>query len=155
MKPSAAVVGYFERLSRIPGGQRLFSAIIGRAIPYTGTINATVRELTHGHTAIEMQDRRSIRNHLRSIHALALANLGELTASLAMTSTQPESARWIVTGINVDYRKKARGTVVATADAPAIDWATPGEHVIDATIRDAAGDVVTTVAVRLKVGAAT
>lgn len=152
MKPSAIVVDHFKRISRIPGGKRVFSKIIGRAIPYTGSVNAVVQELEPGRAVIAMADRRGIRNHLKSVHAIALANLGEFTASLAMTTRQPPEARWIVTGINVTYVKKARGTITATADAPKIDWNTPGEHRVLATLRDPAGDVVTRVDVTLKVG---
>lgn len=152
MKPSAAVVDHFKRLAALPGGKRLFSAIIGRAIPYTGTIKAVVQRLEPGHTEIELRDRKSVRNHLDSVHAIALANLGELSASLAMTSRQPPDARWIVTGITIEYLKKARGTLTATADAPEIDWSVAGEHEVCSIIRDARGDTVTRVVVKLKIG---
>ena len=60
-------------LSGVPGGKTLFSRMVGRAAPYTGSIGATVVALRPGFAQVELQDRKPIRNHLASIHAVALA----------------------------------------------------------------------------------
>lgn len=150
MKPSRAIVDRINALLAFPGGRRLVGAFIGRAIPYTGTIKPIILSVGDGRAEVAMDDRRLVRNHLRSIHALALANLGELTANLAMTSLQPEGTRWIVTHLSIDYVKKARGRVTATAHAPEVDWTVDGEHGIEAVIRDSVGDVVTRVRATIK-----
>ena len=50
-------------LSGVPGGKLVFSRLVGRLAPYTGTIHATVTVLRAGYAEVEMQDKRAIRNH--------------------------------------------------------------------------------------------
>lgn len=125
-----------------PGGKWLFSKMLGRTVPYTGSIRPLVQELRPGYARVVMHDRRAVRNHLASIHAIALANLGEVCSGLAMMYSLPGEARGIVTGIAAQYLKKARGTLTAECYTGEPDWRTPAEHQVSADIRDAAGDVV-------------
>ena len=91
---------------------------------------------------VEMRDRRRVRNHLRSIHAIALVNLAELSTGLALNVGLPDDARGILKGIRIDYLKKARGKITAecTCAPPATSDETEIEVVGELT--DTGGDVV-------------
>ena len=109
------ILKMWERFRKFPGGRFLFSKFIGKYIPYTGSIGAEVLELEPGHVKLELKDRRAIRNHLDSVHAVALMNLSELTTGLVVTASLPPKYRAILRHFSIEYLKKARGTLSSQA----------------------------------------
>ena len=126
--------------------------MLGFTVPYTGSVRPKVEELRPGFARVSMRDRRAVRNHLRSVHAIALMNLAEVTSGLAMIVGLPEGSRSIVIGLAIEYLKKARGPLSAECTAPSIDASIEREHAIESVVRDAAGDVVARATARWLVG---
>jgi len=133
----------WDRLSGVPGGRAIFSKALGLAAPYTGTIRPQVCELREGYCRVEMEDRRTVRNHLDSIHAMALTNLAEVASGLAVTYSLPNEMRGILTGFEISYEKKARGLLSAEADVVLPTDDEEKEVEVPVTTRDQDGDVVT------------
>lgn len=149
---SDRLMGYWHALHSKPGGKFLFSVAVGRIVPYSGSIGARVEELRPGYAQLTLKDRRKVRNHLRSVHAIAIANLGELTTGLAAISGMPPRSRSILRSLEVSYEKKARGMLTSTCSC---DFAAPTEnteYMIQAEIRDEAGDVVSVVSALWVIG---
>ena len=132
----------WDLLSGVPGGRMLFSRLVGRMAPYTGSIHATVTVLRAGYAEVEMHDRRGVRNHLDSIHAIALANLAELAGNLALAYSLPDDARFIVSGLEIEYMKKARGRITAIGEPPIPRTAARAQYDVPVTLRDTSGDEV-------------
>jgi acyl-coenzyme A thioesterase PaaI-like protein len=137
-----SLLAAWRRLAPLPGGAWLFSRYLGWKVPYTGSIGAMVRTLEPGHARITLRDRRAVRQHLGSVHAVALINLGEVTGGLAMVAALDPAVRGIVIRLSAEYFKKARGLLTAEARVtlPAITAAI--EHPLSAEISDSAGDLV-------------
>jgi acyl-coenzyme A thioesterase PaaI-like protein len=141
-------------LSKLPGGRRVFSRLAGRMAPYTGSIHAVVTDLRLGHAEVEMPDRRAVRNHLDSIHAVALVNLAELAGNVALFYSLPDGMRFIVAGLSIEYVKKARGTITAVSDCPIPAAGVRAEYKVPVSLRDASGTEVARATLRSLVGPA-
>lgn len=152
--PGKEIRDAWLRLRRLPAGDRLFSWALGRMVPYTGSIGAVVRELSPGRARVELSDRRKVRNHLDSIHAVALMNLAEMSTGLALNTGLPDDARAILVRLTIEYVKKARGTLTSEC---AIELPATNERrevPVAAVIRDEAGEVVAKAEARWLVGPA-
>ena len=149
-----SLLAWWRRLSPRPGGRWLFSLLLGRAARYTSSIAPRVIELAPGRVVVAMRDRAAVRNPLRSVHAVALANLAEGSSGLALLAGLPPEARAILTGLSVEYVKKARGRLVSECDFPPVTGAEPRELEIESAIRDGAGDLVARGRARWKIGPA-
>lgn len=147
-----AIRSTWDRLSRWPGGRTLFSGLVGWMAPYTGSITAKVTRLSSGESEVVMRDRPWLRNHLRSVHAVALANLAELTGNVALAYSMPDDARFIVAGMELDYVKKARGTITGRCTCPVPTSSERREYRVPVTLHDATGDVVVRATLRTLVG---
>jgi acyl-coenzyme A thioesterase PaaI-like protein len=142
----------WDRLSPLPGGKLAFSKLVGMMAPYTGSMHARVVDLRRDHAKVELPDRRRVRNHLTSVHAIALANLAEMTGNLALAYSLPDDARFIVAGIELDYIKKARGTITAECSLEMPNDSERREVLVPVEMRDRKGELVTRATLRTLVG---
>lgn len=124
-------------------GRWIFSRILRHNVPYSGSIYPLVEKLSRGYVEVSMKDRHKLRNHLHCIHAIALANLGELASGLAMISALPSSIRAIVSHLEIEYLKVARGKLMAIGIAKPPDKITKSVNVlVHAKIKNQQGEVV-------------
>ena len=127
-----------------PAGGWLFSRAVCFKAPYFGSIAPRVLRLEPGLCEARLHDRRAVRNHIGSVHAIAMCNLAELCAGLMTDASLPRGMRWIPKGMSVRYLKKAHGTLLGSAK-PEIDIrvADSGyELPVLVEVRDSAGELV-------------
>ena len=133
----------WDRLSALPGGTLAFSKLVGLAAPYTSTIRAHVVRVEPGRAEVTMNDRRDVRNHIDCIHAVALANLVELTGNTALAYSLPGDGRCIVSKMTLEYLKKARGTIRAIGTCEVPSSSERRELVVNVDVVDASGALTT------------
>ncbi|MFT6397473.1 MAG: acyl-coenzyme A thioesterase PaaI-like protein [Bradymonadia bacterium] len=151
--PSTAILRRaWNTMSKVPGGSRAFSKMVGKMAPYTGSIGARIVELRDGYGRAELLDRKQVRNHLDSVHAIALANFGEVISGVTMLYSLDPKMRAILTGMRIEYLKKARGTLTAECYVEPITEVKDMEITLDVAISNAAGEVVCRVYPEWKVG---
>lgn len=140
-------------LKQLPGGGRLLGHLAGRMAPYTSTIRPEVLTLEPGFARIRMRDTRRVRNHLNSIHAIALMNLGEVATGMAVLSALPAGQRGIISHLAMDYLKKGRGPLVAECRVPPITSTERRDLEVEAELSNSAGEVVARAHARWRIGA--
>lgn len=150
--PGQKLLRLWRRLHRLPGGQWLFALIFGLLVPYSGSVRPRVRVLEPGHAEVEIPDRRANRQHLGSVHAIALLNVAEQASGLAVLAGLPYGIRGIVTQISMQYLKKARGTIRAVSHAVVPEVITDMDFDVTADCLDRQGDVVARATVRWRLG---
>lgn len=142
----------WQSLEKFPAGKWLFSKLLGVMVPYTGALGSQVQHLSPGHTIVTLKDRRKVRNHLHSVHAIALANLAEVSTGLAVLSGMPDDARGILAGIEIEYLKKARGLLTAECQCTIPQSSERTEYLIHGSIRDESGENVAKATARWLIG---
>jgi uncharacterized protein (TIGR00369 family) len=142
----------WDQLSPLPGGNRIFSRLLGMRIPYTGSIRPEVLRLAPGFANIQIKDRAALRNHVQSVHAVALCNLAELTGNAALAYELPPDARFIVTELTMRYLKKARGTIAARCQCEPVTTNERKAYTLEVQLFDAHGELVATATMQTLVG---
>ncbi|MBX7150468.1 DUF4442 domain-containing protein [bacterium] len=147
-----SLVKQWQFVNRLPLGKHIFSRMIGLYIPYTGSISAKVIELKPGYARVQLRDRRKVRNHLNSIHAIALANLAEFTGNLAVVAGMPRDARFIVKNFSIEYLKKARGTLIGECSSAVIESNAKQDIEVKVAIKNKDGEIVAAAVMQTLIG---
>lgn len=140
---AASILSTYDRLSRWPAGNWLFSKLVCLKAPYFASIAPRIVELAPGRGVAMLRHRRAVTNHIGTVHAIALCNLAEFIGGLTCDVSIPHSMRWIPKGMTVEYLKKATGSMTATATpafaptAADAGYALPMDVVVDNTAGDA------------------
>ncbi|MDN3651688.1 hotdog fold domain-containing protein [Thalassotalea ponticola] len=116
----------YEKWSKFPFGNRLFSWFFARWAPYFKTINPQVKELRNGYCKVVIPKRKSVENHIGTVHAIAVCNGMELAMGAVCEASIPSHLRWIPKSMTVDYTAKAGSDVTCIADLAGKEWQ-PGD----------------------------
>ncbi len=101
------IINMYRKAASVPGGQKAFSLIVCNRAPYFGSISPTFTALDAGYAEVTIKNRRAVRNHIGTVHAIAMCNMAELAGGTMTEVSIPRSMRWIPSGMQVDYIKKA------------------------------------------------
>lgn len=145
------VLQLYRKLQRVSPGGWLFSRLICFRAPYFGSIRPRITRLEAGLCVAEIEHRRRVKNHIGTVHAIALCNLAELTAGVVSEASLPTSMRWIPKGMEVEYVAKAVGRMRAEARpaVPAVHADSGYELPIKVSVTDPGGSEVLRANIRM------
>jgi len=115
--------GLYRRLEAYPQGRRLFSLAFEQAAPYFRTSRPRFTELRPNYAELRIANRRRVRNHLGTVHVIAICNGLEAAMGALAEATVPRGRRWIPKGMSVDYTAKATSDIRCIAETDPQQWA--------------------------------
>jgi len=150
--PGSMLLRLWRRLRPLPFGTWLFARIFGWLVPYSGSVSPRILVLEPGHAEVEIRDSRANRQHLGSVHAIALMNVAEQASGLALLTGLPEGIRGIVTHISMEYLRKARGTIRAVCQVSVPAVTADMDFDVTADCLNRSGELVARAKVRWRLG---
>lgn len=115
MSKQTAAITAWKQMSGWPGGKWAFSRLVCWKAPYFASIHPRFEELRPGYCEVSMSKRRSVLNHIKTVHAIAMCNMAELAGGTMTDATIPSSHRWIPKSMTVEYLAKAETDLRAIA----------------------------------------
>lgn len=121
------------------------SGIFGRVVPFVGTSGLRYEELTPERVVVSIRNRRQVQNHIKGVHAAAMALLAETATGFAVGMNLPDDKLPLIKSLKVDYLKRTQGDMraVATLTPEQVELirTTPkGEVLVPVMVTDASGE---------------
>lgn len=141
----------YNKITQLPAGNWLFSRAVCFVAPYFGSIKPRFDELRPNFCQVSIKKRRSVQNHIGTVHAIAMCNMAELAGGTMTDISVPKGARWIPAGMTVKYVKKAKTNLIAVADGTGLDWTVNGDVTVPVVVKDTHGETVFTADITMNI----
>jgi acyl-coenzyme A thioesterase PaaI-like protein len=117
------VVDLYEKAHAIPiVGDRIFSFAFSQVAPYFWTIRPRFTVIKPNHAEVVIPKRRGVKNHIGTVHAIALCNGLEAAMGVLAEASIPKDKRWIPKGMEVSYTAKATTDITCIAETDPEQW---------------------------------
>lgn len=113
----------YRQLTKLPQGKRLFSIAFAQKAPYFASAHIAVQEMQEHRAEVVVPKRRSTKNHIGTVHAIAACNGLEAAMGLLAEATCPADMRWLPKGMEVQYLAKSTTDLTCIAETTEADWA--------------------------------
>ena len=142
-KPSKSpILKLWKSLGNNSIGQWLVSKIVCFKAPYFSSIKPQFIKIEPGCVEVRMKKRRSIQNHIQTIHAIAMCNAAELAGGTCLDVSLTAGMRWIPVGMQVKYLKMAKTDLKIICQLDKYDWNDPQDIVMPVGVFDIFGEEV-------------
>ncbi|MGZ4446903.1 MAG: hotdog fold domain-containing protein [Nocardioides sp.] len=116
------VLTLWNKTTSLPAGKRIFSLLFAQKAPYFATIHPRFAEIRPNYAELVIPKRRSVHNHLKTVHAIALCNGLEAAMGALAEATIPADKRWIPKGMDISYTAKATSDITCIAETDPEQW---------------------------------
>ena len=116
------VLKMYNRLSKLPMGNKLFTMYAANCAPYFKTIKPLITKLVPGECHCFIKKRKKVENHIGTVHVIAIANGLEMAMGFMAEGSIPKHLRWIPKGMDLKYTAKAGSDIRCEAVLANNDW---------------------------------
>ena len=134
------------RFHALPEGMRTWavSKVLGKVVPLVGTAGLRYDVITPERVVVSIRNQRKVQNHIRGVHAAAMALLAETATGFCVGMNVPDDKLPLIKTLKVDYHKRSQGDMRAEASLTAaqiqqIQTLDKGEVTVAVRITDASG----------------
>lgn len=140
----ASTLELWNKASALPAGKWTFTRMLCLKAPYFSSISPPFEELKPNSCKISIKKKRSVLNHIGTVHAIAMCNMAELAGGTMTEVTVSATHRWIPKGMTVEYLKKAETDLIAIASPVEqnYDWDKAGEYLVNVDVFEKANEKV-------------
>ena len=116
------ILDLWSRTTSVPQGRRVFSAAFSRRAPYFASVKPLFIDIRPNYAELKIKKRRSVQNHIGTLHAIALCNGLEAAMGALAEASIPADKRWIPKGMDISYTAKADTNVRCIAETDPEQW---------------------------------
>ncbi len=142
-KPSKSpLLKLWKSLGGTGVGRWLISRMVCIKAPYFSSIKPLFIEVKPGTVEIFFKKRRSVLNHINTVHAIAMCNAAELAGGSCLDVSLDRDFRWIPVGMEVKYLKMAKTDLRAICSVEDFHWSEAQDVVMPVGVFDTHGEEV-------------
>jgi acyl-coenzyme A thioesterase PaaI-like protein len=93
----------------------LTSLMLGKVVPLVGTGGLRFEEISPQRVVVRIRNRRKVQNHIKGVHAAAMALLAETATGFCVGMNVPDDKLPLIKTLKVDYLKRSVGDMKAVA----------------------------------------
>jgi acyl-coenzyme A thioesterase PaaI-like protein len=143
--PPSHALRHYQRLQHSLLGNWRFARAVRMRSPLLSALQPRFEELRVGLCRTHLAAQRRIRLADGAIDPMALSALAQLSATMVIEVSVPESLGWSARGVTMEFLRRTEIDVVATARLDKIDWGETGLVGVPVSISDGAReDIVAT-----------
>lgn len=123
---------------------KALTTFFGKLVKFTGTTGIKIEELSDRRAVISLKNKKSVQNHIGSVHAVAGILIAESATGYLVGMNVPDSSVPVIKTIKADYVKRAKGNMKAVASlteeqVSAMQTLEKGETTVPVLVTDADG----------------
>lgn len=108
------IVSFLNLLPR-PVRPPLLSRALGRLVPFVGTADLVIEEMTDTKVQVLLRNHRRVQNHIGGVHAAAMGLAVETASGFVAGLNVPDSRIPLIKSLKVDYVRRTKGDLTAVA----------------------------------------
>ncbi|KMN32197.1 MULTISPECIES: DUF4442 domain-containing protein [unclassified Chromobacterium] len=106
-----------DKVGKLPAGLRstVLSMMFGKIVPFLSTAGLRFEDVGHQRLTVSIRNRKKVQNHIRGVHAAAMALLAETSTGFVVGMNMPDDKLMLLKSMKVNYVRRSQGDMRAVA----------------------------------------